>query len=101
MPIERLFLGGPADGRWLPVERHAYVWRVPILPRAAFLEEGSIGAPYWAGIANYTARRFYSPSWRIILTFMVCDSENWTHIPIGTVLPGDVYGWHLECEPLR
>jgi hypothetical protein len=93
---EYLFIGGPLAG-WQHVSQPSWkVWYPvpadpPRGPTSTFAPEGDIG--------TYTRRQFWHPSWRVVLTVFTCDEEmpgSSPVFPIGTVLPGIIYGRKLE-----
>lgn len=70
-------VGGPMAGEWAEVP--------------------SSGGP----LHQYYRARWYSPSWKVVLTLMIHDdlwSDGLPRLPNGTVLPGGVVGEiHSYC----
>ncbi len=70
------------DRSWFPSERSA----------VQYVDEVQ------ANVRLGTLRRYYHPSWRVLLKFFV-DAEL-PDIPVGYVMPGWVHGERLESSPL-
>lgn len=95
---QRLFLGGPADHRWIDTNGY-HSYRVPVYQPVAFLEVGVDPLMLNDNVVTYSRHRYTHPAWRVVLTFYVAGDPDRV-LKFGTIMPGWVHGMRLEADPL-